>query len=518
MATPAAKLASSLAALHQLQDNHIIAIRSADLSRTHRERLVKNGFLQEVIKGWYLPARPDETPGDSTTWYASFWAFCSAYLTHLRGDEWCLSPEQSIAIHAENWTVPKQLLVRADKARNNITALPHGTSLLEVSASLPDAQNVMKKNGVRLFSLPAALVRSGAQIYKNNATDMRTALSMVDDAAELLNLLLKGGHSIIAGRLAGALRNIGHKQIAEEILQTMKAAGYTVREQDPFETQSKLHILKRSRSPYVYRIRLLWQDMRATVIEIFPRPPVQKPPVAAYLKDVEKIYTSDAYHSLSIEGYRVTPDLINRVRSGDWNPETNQDDHQRLNALAARGYWQAYQAMQKSIERILSGEKAATVIDSDHRIWYREMFAPGVTAGIHQPVDLAGYRNQPVFIRRSMHVPPSKDAVRDAMPAFFELLKDEEDPAVRVVLGHFISVYIHPYRDGNGRIARFLMNAMLASGGYPWLTIPIHQRDAYMAALEQASVNEHIAPFATFLGQLVQAQLDGKGEPAIPDD
>ncbi|MBS3786524.1 MAG: hypothetical protein KGY57_06925 [Gammaproteobacteria bacterium] len=129
MATPAAKLASSLEALHQLQDNRIIAIRSADLSRTHRERLLKNGFLQEVIKGWYLPARPDETPGESTTWYASFWAFCSAYLTHLRGDGWCLSPEQSIAIHAENWTVPKQLLVRADKARNNITALPHGTSL-----------------------------------------------------------------------------------------------------------------------------------------------------------------------------------------------------------------------------------------------------------------------------------------------------------------------------------------------------------------------------------------------------
>jgi Fic family protein len=44
--------------------------------------------------------------------------------------------------------------------------------------------------------------------------------------------------------------------------------------------------------------------------------------------------------------------------------------------------------------------------------------------------------------------------------------------SVRVVLGHFVFVYIHPYIDGNGRMGRFLMNLMLASGGYPWAVIP----------------------------------------------
>jgi len=43
-----------------------------------------------------------------------------------------------------------------------------------------------------------------------------------------------------------------------------------------------------------------------------------------------------------------------------------------------------------------------------------------------------------------MHVPLNRDAVRDAMPAFFDLLCEEPHPAVRVVLGHFIFVYIHP--------------------------------------------------------------------------
>jgi hypothetical protein len=54
------------------------------------------------------------------------------------------------------------------------------------------------------------------------------------------------------------------------------------------------------------------------------------------------------------------------------------------------------------------------------------------------------------------------------MPALFDLLSGEDEACVRAVLGHFVFVYIHPYMDGNGRVGRFLMNVMLASGGYPW--------------------------------------------------
>jgi Fic family protein len=115
-----------------------------------------------------------------------------------------------------------------------------------------------------------------------------------------------------------------------------------------------------------------------------------------------------------------------------------------------------------------------------------------------------------------MHVPPSLEAVRDATPVLFEMLAEETEPSVRVVLGHFIFVYIHPYMDGNGRIGRFLMNVMLAAGGYPWTVVPVQRRAAYMAALEEASVRQNIVPFTAFLGQLVRDGLEGRVIASLP--
>jgi hypothetical protein len=71
-----------------------------------------------------------------------------------------------------------------------------------------------------------------------------------------------------------------------------------------------------------------------------------------------------------------------------------------------------------------------------------------------------------------MHVPLNRDAVRDTMPAFFDLLREEPHPAVRVVLGHFIFVYIHPFSSRQQRSrnklgwGHFRVSKWLAIGGY----------------------------------------------------
>lgn len=508
MANPAEKLAQSLEVLKELQTNGIIAIRSSDLTRTHRERLLTNGFIQEVMKGWYIPSRQDQTKGESTAWYASFWDFCAAYLTERFGDDWSLSPEQSLSLHAGNRTVPNQLLVRATKARNKITNLLHESSIFEVRANQPEADETGTIDGLRVFSPVSALISCAPGFYKENPTDVRTALGIVADASDILVKLLDGGHSTVAGRLAGAFRNIGRDRVADDILSTMKAAGYTVRETDPFDAIPTITLSSRERSPYVNRVRLMWAEMREDIIGRFPDAPGLPEDTQAYMVHVDDVYVTDAYHSLSIEGYRVSAELIEKVRSGNWNPDDEADLSHR-DALAARGYYQAFQAIKESVELVLKGANPGDVVSKHHGSWYRELFAPSVVAGILNTSDLAGYRNAPVYIRGSMHVPPRKEAVRDLMPAFMELLQEEKNAAVRVVLGHFVFVYIHPYLDGNGRTGRFLMNVMLASGGYPWTIVPVSKRDDYMAALEEASTHNNIGPLASFIGNLVEGAMAG---------
>jgi len=198
------------------------------------------------------------------------------------------------------------------------------------------------------------------------------------------------------------------------------------------------------------------------------------------------------------------------VRQGNWNPDSDEVDRKSRDALAARGYWQAFKAVKDAVGKVIGGENPGALARAAHKDWYRELFAPCVTAGLIPAGALAGYRNFPVYLQTSRYVPPRWKAVRDAMPVLFDLLEKEPESGVRAVLGHWLFGYIHPYPDGNGRMARFLMNVMLASGGYPWTIIRAENRDAYLAALDRASIDMDIKPFAQFVAERVKWSMETK--------
>ena len=128
MATPKELLAASLDVLHRTERDGVV--RSSEISRTHRERLKRNGFLEEVTKGWLIVTNPAILKGSSTSWYVSFWPFVRRYLNERFGDGYCLSPEASIKIHTGSTLVPKQLIVITKKKGVQTLSLPLGTSLL----------------------------------------------------------------------------------------------------------------------------------------------------------------------------------------------------------------------------------------------------------------------------------------------------------------------------------------------------------------------------------------------------
>ncbi len=512
MATPNEKLVASLVQLNKIQQGGRRVFRSSELTRVHRERLLKNGFIQEVMKGWLISSSPDADPGDTTSWYASFWEFCSSYCSARFGEAWYLSPEQSLLLHAECTVIPRRIIIYTPEGHNNQVKLLFGTSLYNLKQKdMPVDADVTTRDGLRILDPEAALIKVPEAFFVRNPVEARIVLSGVRDAGDVLGRLLDGGHSAIAGRLAGAFRRIGQAAMADELLKVMKSADYDVRESDPFEPAQAFGALKGTQEPIARRLQSLWETFRKPVIEAFPKSPGLPQDPKAYLSFVDGIYINDAYHSLSIEGYRVTPELIERVRSGNWDPDANEADRQSRDALPARGYWQAFQLVRETVGEAIGNANPGVLVRNAHRDWYRELFQPCVAAGLFSASVLAGYRNEPVFIRGSRHLPPRSEAIRDAMPTLFDLLEKETVASVRAVLGHWLFGYIHPYPDGNGRMARFVMNVMLASGGYPWTIIRVQDRNDYLAALESASIDQDIEPFAGFVAVQVarsQEQLE----------
>lgn len=493
---------SRLQALVKKKGSNIF--HTSELDRADREILVQHHWLEEIIRGWYLTIRPDLKKGDSTAWYANFWDFITVYLRHNYGLEYCLSAECSLDVHVGSTTIPKQVIVMAQKGSGSPVQLPFDTSLLVYAdpQRLPVSREIFR--GLQVMPLAYAICKVSPAYFQSSSADAQIALQLFHDPAELLHVLVENRFKNAAGRLIGAYRALNNAEMGDAIKKGLQDVGINVQETNPFVREIPISSYRAYSSPYAARVHALWENFRPVVLAHFPPPPGISLDIKEYLTSITETYVQDAYNSLSIEGYRVTENIVQKVREAKWHPEHDLTDRQQYDALVARGYYEAFLEVKDSVEKIIRDGNSGLIVTKDLPRWYKKLFHPLVQSGILSASDLFGYRRQQVYIRSSRHTPPPKEALPDAMGIFFQLLKEEEHPAVRAILGHFIFVYIHPYMDGNGRMGRFLMNAMLSSGGYPWTIIHVARRDEYMHALERASVEGDILPFVTFVASEMQ--------------
>jgi hypothetical protein len=124
-------LTAALKTLKRLQEKHNGVVEASDFKNDEqRAVLVDTGFLRPVMKGWYICSSPSDGEGDSTAWYASYWAFVSGYLGKRFGKRYCLNPAASLLLHTGNTTVPRQVTcVTVDSGTSKVD-LPFDNSLL----------------------------------------------------------------------------------------------------------------------------------------------------------------------------------------------------------------------------------------------------------------------------------------------------------------------------------------------------------------------------------------------------
>lgn len=499
------KLADALKEAAAVRVGNIV--NSRNLKATTRTLLVKEKYLKQIVREWYLfdADITVDKAGESALWYQSIWQFIGQYLTESYGDDYWLNPECSIDIHTANNSLPKQLVVFTCEGATKNTTLPNDMGLIVIKKTDKPTE-IVQFNGVNVLSLEFALAGLAPSIYRSNPLAVQIALGKSNVNAVASSLLItKNVQS--TNRLIGAYLEVGKKADSRNLMNIIEAAGLgPLKAENPFDIPVIKIGHNRQESAAAIRIRLLWQKLRDDVEYVFAHTPVSsffQTPLDILLDSVDKVYVSDAYHSLSIEGYVVTEELINRVASGEWDTESIEADKQHKNALAARGYYEAFQALRGLIEEAYNegadSLDLAYFVDVSLTQVYTSLFKPCVIAGIINERDLAGYRKGPIMIRTSRHMPPQSEQLIDCMEALKDLIVNEPNFAVKAVLGHFFLGYIHPFPDGNGRTSRFLMNFLFMLGGYYWTIIPVTKRNEYLNALESASIDGDVQPFAAFI-------------------
>ncbi len=493
------KLGDALERVKAVADEyHASIVKSSEITRADRELLVRSQWLLEIIKGWYVLSRPDVAPGDSAAWHANLWDFLRVYLNERYGNHYCLSAETSLELQIGATLIPSQVIVIV-KQGGSVQQLPFKTSLLVYADNKNFPELTKEINGLRVMALPYALCKVSPTYFRKYSENIEIALRSIRDASSITQAILTGEYRSAAERIIGAFEFFELRRDASEIKDFLKRAGMVINPVNPFEQKTSFLKTKQFISPYAARIELMWQKYRETIVDIFPKETGLPKNPKDYLAEVNALYEYDAYNSLSIEGYQVSESLIQKVQENAWNPSLYAEDDKDRNALAARGYFEAFQSVTKTLQQILKGKSPGVCVEKDLSVWYQNLFAPCARAKIISESALIGYRNDRVFIRNSLHAPPPKEAVLDAMESFFQCLKNEKVASVRAVLGHYVFVFIHPYMDGNGRIARFILNTMLASGGYSWSVVQVARRKEYIQSLETVHTKSDIAPFARFI-------------------
>lgn len=90
--------------------------------------------------------------------------------------------------------------------------------------------------------------------------------------------------------------------------------------------------------------------------------------------------------------------------------------------------------------------------------------------------DGGSYRTSAVRISGSGHVPPNPVKVPDQMEQLFSKLGAFSEPLKRAAFLHHQISSIHPFTDGNRRLARLAMNFIFLQAGYPPVSIPPQDR------------------------------------------
>ncbi len=139
-----------------------------------------------------------------------------------------------------------------------------------------------------------------------------------------------------------------------------------------------------------------------------------------------------------------------------------------------------------------------------------EEFLKDVHEALLKDISVGGlYRNVDIKVRGSNYTPCTYLKVYDRMGKFiYDINNFEGSDLELAAYTHLQLSKIHPFLDGNGRLARLMLNYQLIKLGYLPILINTKEREVYFNTLEEFKVNKTSEPFMSFLMDHLNKEYD----------
>ena len=227
----------------------------------------------------------------------------------------------------------------------------------------------------------------------------------------------------------------------------------------------------------------------------------------------QKLRIESNYHSNAIEGNSLT---LGETRSLILHGLTARGKPMR-DHLDIQGHDDAVEAIERAVKDKQGLNEV--FIRNLHRALLKEPYEVEAIAADGTPckrlIAIGDYKSMPNNVKTSTgaiyyFTPPEqvKPAMTDLLDWYRAREVEGEHPVVIAAAFHYRFVRIHPFDDGNGRMARLLMNLILIKHGYTVAIVQSDKKTRYIQELERADQSEDLTQFIEHIASCCTYALD----------
>lgn len=255
------------------------------------------------------------------------------------------------------------------------------------------------------------------------------------------------------------------------------------------------------------KILMLLDTVRKQSAEISALIYSNKIPTVAINSYTYSMLTNEIFFSNEIEGVHTNPEEISTIV---WDTDTKVDNKHRRLESTIRQYKASLQANQRQINNL-----------SDFRQIYDQLLEGEISKDSLPDVNII--RDSFVYIGRqnnTVHLPPDNEQdISLALSQLITFMNNDDDviPIVKAIVTHFMFENTHPFRDGNGRMGRYLLSSYLSNklDVFTGLSIStsIHTHvQNYYRLFRDAGNSENRAELTLFIEGMLEIIADGQTE------